>query len=139
MKKNTPIRKIMTTDVETVHTGQKLSDVRKMLSEKPYHHVPVVSGKKLIGIISATDMMRLSFEQYGANQHMTDVILDQQFTIEKVMSEEITSIKDKSTIRDAVTILSEGTFHSLPVVNDDGELQGLVTSTDLLRYLLDQF
>ncbi|MBU51493.1 MAG: CBS domain-containing protein [Deltaproteobacteria bacterium] len=139
MKKNTPIRKIMTADVETVHTGQKLSDVRKMLSEKPYHHVPVVSGKKLIGIISATDMMRLSFEQYGANQHMTDVILDQQFTIEKVMSEEITSIKDKSTIRDAVTILSEGTFHSLPVVNDDGELEGLVTSTDLLRYLLDQF
>lgn len=139
MKKNTPIRKIMTADVETVHTGQKLSDVRKMLSEKPYHHVPVVSGKKLIGIISATDMMRLSFEQYGANQHMTDVILDQQFSIEKVMSEEITSIKDKSTIRDAVTILSEGTFHSLPVVNDDGELEGLVTSTDLLRYLLDQF
>jgi len=45
MKKNEPISKIMSTEVVTVHQGQKLSDVRHIICETDIHHVPVVDGK----------------------------------------------------------------------------------------------
>lgn len=138
MKRNEPVSKIMTSDIRTVHVGQKLSEVRRLLADNPYHHVPVVSGEKLVGIITATDMLRLSLAIYGVDERAVDAMLDSQHTIESVMSTKLTTIKAKDTVRHAAGILSEGSFHSLPVV--DGEkLVGLVTSTDLIRYLLAQY
>ena len=42
MKKNEPIQQILRPDVITVHVGQNVSDVRKLLVEHGFHHVPVV-------------------------------------------------------------------------------------------------
>ncbi|MFT7462221.1 MAG: CBS domain-containing membrane protein, partial [Pseudohongiellaceae bacterium] len=44
MKKNEPISQVMTTKIVTTHTSQKVSDVRKLISENDFHHVPVLSG-----------------------------------------------------------------------------------------------
>jgi CBS domain-containing protein len=138
MKRNEPISNIMTKDVQTVHLGQKLSEVRRMLANGPFHHVPVVSGSKLIGMISATDMLELSLAIYGVDAHAIDAMLDEQHTIESVMSQKLTTISVKENVRAAAEIFGEGQFHSLPVV-DDGKLVGLVTSTDVIRYLLAQY
>ena len=133
-----PVSKIMTRDLETVHVGQKLSEVRRMLANNPYHHVPVVSGEKLVGLISSTDIVRLSLAIYGVDERAVDAMLDSQHTIEGVMSKTLTTIGVKDTVREAAELLAEGTFHSLPVV-DEGKLVGLVTSTDVIRYLLAQY
>ncbi len=138
MKRNEAVSKIMTSDVQTVHTGQKLSEVRRLLSDNPYHHVPVVSGKRLIGMISATDMLTLSLAIYGVDERAVDAMLDSQHTIESVMSTKLVTIGAKDTVRSAAEILGEGTFHSLPVVEGE-DLVGLVTSTDVIRYLLAQY
>ena len=139
MKKNESITKVMTSDVRTVHTGQKLSEVRRLMGEASIHHVPVVSGKALVGILSSTDLMRLSVETYGADERSMDAMLDHQFDIEAVMKSDPVTLTTKATVRDAAVILSEGTFHSLPIVDAEGALAGIVTSTDLIRYLLDQY
>lgn len=138
MKRNEPVSKIMTRELETVHVGQKLSEVRRMLANNPYHHVPVVSGDKLVGLISSTDMVKLSLEIFGADQRAVDAMLDTSHTIESVMSTKLITIGGKDTVRQAAELLSEGVFHSLPVV-DDGKLVGMVTSTDVIRYLLAQY
>lgn len=139
MKRNEPLTKIMTTEVETVNVKNKLSDVRKLISEKGIHHVPVVSGTKLVGLISATDMVRLSFSAYGADQRAVDAMLDHEFTIEGVMTKEVETLDDRTTVREAAQRLSPGGFHSLPVVDSEKNLVGMVTSTDLIRYLVDQY
>lgn len=139
MKRNEPVSKIMTTDVESVHIGMKLSEVRQRLAEKPYHHVPVVSGKKLIGLISSTDMVRLSLSLFGADQRAVDAMLDANHSIEAVMTKELTTVHVKDTVRDSAEKLADGTFHALPVVDDEGQLEGIVTSTDVIKYLLDQY
>ncbi len=138
MKRNEPVSKIMTTDIATVHTGQKLSEVRRMLANNPYHHVPVVSGEELVGMISSSDMLRLSLGIYGVDERTVDAMLDSQHTIESVMSTKLTTIAAKDTVRAAAELLGEGLFHSLPVV-DDNKLVGIVTSTDIIKYLLAQY
>jgi CBS domain-containing protein len=138
MKRNEPVSKIMTSDIATVHTGQKLSEVRRLLANNPYHHVPVVSGDTLVGIVSASDMLRLSLAIYGVDERTVDAMLDDQHSIDSVMSRNLNTIAAKDTVRSAAELLSGGVYHSLPVVDGD-RLVGIVTSTDIIKYLLDQY
>lgn len=139
MKKNESIAKILTTAVITIHTGQKVSDVRKLIAKHKFHHVPVVSGKKLVGLISASDILGISVEGVGSDDRSMDAYLDHQFSIEGLMTKELATLTIKSTIADAAEALSDGSFHAMPVVDDAGNLIGLLTSTDLIRYLRDLF
>ena len=60
-------------------------------------------------------------------------------TIEQLMQKEPVSVRENAPIREAAEVLVHRNFHSLPVVSDGHKLVGLVTSTDLIRYLLAQF
>jgi CBS domain-containing membrane protein len=55
------------------------------------------------------------------------------------MKKDLKTLSTKSTIADAAEVLSDGNFHAVPVVDKDEDLIGLVTSTDLIRYLRDLF
>ena len=139
MKKNESIEKIINRDLESVHTGMAISDVRKLFVQKGIHHVPVVSGEKLVGIISASDILGISVDGIGADPREMDAYLDHRFSIEELMTQNLKTLPVKSTIADAAELLSEGSFHAAPVVDDQGCLAGLVTSTDLIRYLRKLF
>jgi CBS domain-containing protein len=139
MKKNESITKIMSTNITTVHQGQKLSDVRHIICDSNIHHIPVVDGKILIGLISFTDLMKLNIVISGADERTIDSIVDQQFTIQDVMTTNLTTLKNTDTVRQASKILAESNFHSLPVVNEQKEIVGIVTMSDLIKYLNDQY
>jgi CBS domain-containing protein len=139
MKKNEPIDQVLTRDVITVHVGQSVSDVRKIFAKNGFHHVPVVSGKKLIGIVSASDILGISVEGVGSDERSMDAYLDHQFSIEGLMQTELKTISMKSYIAEAAEVLADGKVHAVPVVEEKNELVGLVTSTDLIRFLRDQF
>jgi CBS domain-containing protein len=139
VKQNEPVYKIMSSDLKTVHIAQKLSEARKVLADGAFEHLPVVSGDKLVGLLSSTDLMRLTYDAGNTDARSIDAVLDNQFTLEGVMTKNIQTIKRTDTVRYAAELLVKGTHHSLPVVEDDGKLIGIVTSTDLIRYLLDQY
>ena len=140
LKKNESVTHIMTKDLQTITIKTPLSEVGKIFSQSNFHHLPVVSGSELVGILSFTDLMRVSFaDSFGvtADQAVYE-LLDHTLSVEQVMTTELVTISTKQTIREAAELLAEGKFHSLPVV-DEGELVGMVTSADLLRHLLDQY
>jgi len=139
MKKSETISNVMSNNIISAQQGQTLSEVRHMMVDSNIHHIPVLAGQKLVGMVSFTDMMKLNVVINGADERTIDAIIDQQFQIKDVMSEELTTLSSKDTIRQASDILSENNFHAIPVTNGGGELQGIVTSSDLIRYLSDQY
>jgi len=139
MKKNDSVTKIMSADVAVVQEGQPLSEVRKKMVEMHIHHIPIVNGKKLVGLVSFTDLMKINMVINGADERSIDTIIDQQFKISDIMSSNITKIKNTETIRKASELLIKGHFHSLPVVDGDDHIVGIVTSTDLIKYLNDLY
>ena len=139
MKRNEPVKKIMSTDLITAHPKNTFSEISEKVKNNKIHHLPVVSGAKLIGILSVTDFMHYSFgSTFGVSERQVNVSLDHSISIEDIMQKEIKTVSPEDTIRTAAEILSSGDFHSLPVVKD-GDLVGIVTTTDLIRYLLDQY
>jgi len=129
----------MSTQLVTVHHGDPISKVRKIMNETGVHHVPVVSGEELVGIISWSDILRLSFSgAFNTDERAVDAALDHSMTLEQVMATEPVTIAETGKIREAAEILSRGDFHALPVVSGK-KLVGMVTSTDLIKYLHEQF
>ena len=128
----------MAPEVKTIEESRNLSDVRKLLVDNSFHHVPIVREEKIVGIISSNDMVRLTCDAYGTAERSIDDVLDNHFSISQVMSHDVITIKGDATIREAALLLGRGTFHSLPVVEPDGTLQGIITSTDLIRLLVEE-
>ena len=119
----------MSRNLITVHHGDPVSKVRQLIREHGVHHVPVVNGDQLAGIISYSDVLRVSYgDTFNADDRAVDAALDHTMTIEQLMAKDVTVLSEQSTIREAAEILAQGRFHSLPVVNG-GKLVGLVTSS----------
>jgi len=68
-----------------------------------------------------------------------DATLNHQFKIRDLMQRDLVTLHPTNTIRDAANMLGSGEFHSLPVVDRDNVLVGIVTSTDLIKYLADLY
>ncbi|MEO8224288.1 MAG: CBS domain-containing protein [Gammaproteobacteria bacterium] len=139
MKHNEPVSKIMSSEVKTIHVGQKLSEARHLLAHSTFDHAPVVSGDTLVGMLSSSDIMRLTYDADGSDSRSIDAVLDNEFTVEGTMTRDLETIRPGATIREAAQLLVKRSFHSLPVVEDGDKLVGIVTSTDLIRYLLEQY
>ena len=129
---------IMTKNPKTIHLKTLISEVGHIFSEGKFHHLPVVNGKELIGIVSYFDLIRVSFEQsFGViDEKAVYAVLDHTLDIESIMTKDPECIQDTSTIYEAAKRLSTGAFHSLPVVDANHEIKGIVTTKDLVDYLL---
>ncbi len=139
MIKKRPISDIMTKDVITVSRKDDLESAELLFKKKKIRHIPVVSGKKIVGMLSYTDLLRISFaDAIDEDESTVDTIVYNMFTIEQVMAKNVISVNPDTSIKEVAEILSAREFHAIPVV-DDGNLVGIVTTTDLINYLLDQF
>ena len=139
MKKNESVTHVMTANPISIGKNESVSTARRLINEKGIHHLPVVDGDKLVGILTSNDFLRVSFGEFGDQDGRSlDVILDHTYSLSDLMSGDPVSIDKNDTIRDAARILASSEFHSLPVV-DGSVLVGIVTSTDLIRHLLDQY
>jgi CBS domain-containing protein len=137
MKKRAPVSQIMSTDILTVNLTQNLRDVDALLKDQPIRHLPVVSGEKVIGMLSKTDLQRISFVNSAEGEQVTTTMYD-SLTINQVMTKDVITVDKEDTILDVATILSKNEFHALPVT-EAGKLVGIVTTTDLVKYLIDQY
>jgi CBS domain-containing protein len=137
MKNKPLLSDVMTREPETVHIGQPLSDVYTLLQNRKYHHVPVVEGDTPVGMISSTDILKLVYDVQDGDDRMLRTMLDYQFNLEDAMSTELVTVRNGESVRKVAEHLSTGDIHSVIVVNDDGELEGIVTSSDLIRQLAE--
>jgi CBS domain-containing protein len=128
---------IMTPWLEVLRPQAKLSEARRMLLDGLRHHLPVVSAEGvLLGLLSSTDMLRLSFDAYEVTGQTMDAVIDAQFSLKEIMRTNLVTIRENETVKRAAELLSSGTFHALPVVDDDDHVLGIVTSTDLIAFLI---
>ena len=135
MKQRVPVSGIMAKNVVTVNVTNSLAQAKYLFKQHKIRHIPVVSGKKIIGMLSYADLLRISFVD---STGQAGVEAYDMFTIEQVMVKNIVSISPETTIKEAAEILATNEFHALPVCEGD-ELVGILTTTDLIKYLISQY
>lgn len=139
MKKRTPVSQIMSKDVITLNHADDLVTAEKLFKSNKIRHIPVVSGKEIKGMLSFTDLLRISFaDATYEDESDVDTVVYNMFTIEQVMAKNLVTVNSHTTVKEVAEILASKEFHALPVV-DNNELVGIVTTTDLIKYLIEQF
>lgn len=138
MRHHIPVSTIMTKNVIALTRADDLQRAEELFNRHQIKHMPVVSGESIIGMLSFTDLMRISYAELSEDDgNSVDSVIFNMFTIEQVMEKDVVTVNSKTAIKRVAQILAEREFHALPVV-DEGTLVGIVTTTDLLNYFIKQ-
>src|SRR5919199_2044904 len=126
------VRDAMTRDVVTVDPEASAAQAWGICRERNIRHLPVVDDGRLIGIVSDRDLRDLSPPRDTPDQENTLGWV----RIRDVMTPEVVTAHPLDTIEHAARVIYEHKFNCLPVVAG-GELVGIITSSDLVRTLVE--
>jgi CBS domain-containing protein len=105
MIRKAPVTTIMTQNVVTLKKSDSLEKAEKLFKKYHIRHIPVVSGKAIIGMLSYTDLLRISFADSAFEEDdYVDSIVYNMFTIEQVMVKKIVCVKSSNTIKEVAEI-----------------------------------
>lgn len=128
----TPVSEVMTSRVHTAGSSESLKQIRQILVDERCHHIPILDEDRLVGMISARDLVRF------ARQHSPGASSGDAFDggiAADVMSKNVETIHVAEPVDAAIDRIGAGDIHALAVLGDEGELAGIVTHRDLLQYL----
>lgn len=124
-------RDAMTRHVVWVDPEYNLADAAELMKEWNIRHLPVVANNQVVGVLSDRDvLLRSSLDADGC------VVVDNGSSVGEVMSPDPHTCSPRNSVGNLAATMVERKIDSLPVVDDSGELLGLVTSTDLLEILI---
>ncbi|MFO0599837.1 MAG: CBS domain-containing protein [Myxococcaceae bacterium] len=118
------VHQIMTVDVACAKEAVPISVAWELMERRQVRHLPVVAaddGNRLVGFVSDRDLL-------AAGKHS-------QAPVASVMNRTPVSIDPQTTIREVCQLFLKKRFDAAPVADGEGNLLGLVTTSDLLRTL----
>jgi CBS domain-containing protein len=129
-----PVSAIMTRSVECVPAELEIDAVAAIFLEDGLSGMPVINrAGKPIGIISKTDLVR-EWYQRGKPREDGESYFP-RLTAGEIMNPIVTVLHGNASIARAAALLASQGLHRIPVVGDAGQVIGLLSSTDILRWL----
>ena len=132
-----PVKTLMTTNLITVNPGDKLIELKEIFEKNKIHHIPVVSYKKIVGIVSKTDFIYFmrGFSRNEEDQFVNEARL-RAYKAEDIMTKGLAKLTPDRRINVALEIFMENRFHAIPVLDEaSGELVGIITTFDIIKAL----
>ena len=124
------VKEHMTSNPGTVRENEPVSLAQRLMSDNKFHHMPVVNAlNKVVGILSDRDI-KTAIEVNEATDSPREVL------VKDIMTTEVETITPEDTLQIAASFMVDYRFNALPVVQN-GEIVGIITSTDLLKAFLD--
>jgi len=130
------VRHIMTEAVLTIGVHEPITEALRLFASHPVHHLPVVDGSELKGMLSSADMLKLEHFIPKSSTPASIALLTEKFHIDTLMRQPVVTAALDDTIADAALRMVSHGVHALPVVNDDNHLVGIVTTSDIMQALL---
>lgn len=145
-------REIMTKTVITVAPETRITEAARMMLEKGINGLPVVDQQgRLRGIICQSDLIAQqekvplpsfftlldSFIPLSPPRHLErEVQKIAAVTVERAMTADPLTVSPQTTLEEVATLMVTKNVHTLPVVDDQGRLVGIIGKEDVLRTLM---
>ena len=128
------VREIMMGSPVTLTPEDTLDLASDVISLGRIRHIPVVEEGRLVGLLSERDLMGAAASQIFGLKQRSKAALLKSVRIKDVMKKKVVTVGPQTPIRDVAHLMAEKKIGCVPVVSD-GSLVGLVTTTDILRYV----
>ncbi len=128
---------IMTKNVVSISLDEKLDLVDEIMSNGEIRHMPVTKGGRVVGVVSQRDLLRSKLSTLIDFPEEDRKNLLEVTDVEKVMTKSVEFADPDEPVTHAATRMLEERIGCLPVVNQDHELLGLITETDVMRCFVE--
>lgn len=144
---------IMSVEVVTVTKDVTVQETAKLLTEHKISGLPVLEGKKVIGMVTEGDLIfqdrKLDppafIELLGGviflkdpNKYLEGFRKMIATRVEDMMTTKVISIREDTPIEEIAAIMTEKRINRIPVLNEKGELVGIVSRQDLVKSLIKE-
>jgi acetoin utilization protein AcuB len=126
----------MSTNVITIDEDVSMMKASRLMKQHGIQHLPVMSKGRLAGILSDRDLKEAHPSKASTlDIHELYYLLD-QLKVKEIMAQKLHAAHPDDTIEKAAALMLKYDISALPVVNDEGNLQGIITKGDLFRALV---
>ncbi|MBK6828799.1 MAG: CBS domain-containing protein [Chitinophagaceae bacterium] len=113
-------RELQSQHLPSLHLHDKVYQALQLMNDNQITHLPVLDGEKFAGLLSEDDLLQ------SENDHALLSALEQSFSS--------FSVKEEDHFLKAVQLAADNGLSLVPVINEENELTGTVTYTELLRH-----
>lgn len=130
---STLLREVMRSKIVTVSVDDSLSTVEDIMRLGGVRHLLVVRGGKLVGVVTETDLLRLSLSTLNSQGNDYRRAFLQALDVSQAMSSPPITIEAYATMQKVAMLMAQHKIGCLPVLDGD-DLVGMVTTTDVLSH-----
>jgi len=130
------VSKKMKRDVITVTKNERMTTAKKILQEKNIRHLPVVDGKKLIGLVTNMDIRKAEASPATSLEIRELHYLLDKLTVGEIMTKNVITVSPDISVEEATTLLHDNKIGCLPVI-EDGNLVGMLSENDVMEILIE--
>jgi CBS domain-containing protein len=121
------VGELMTRELVTLKETQNLAMADELLRLNRIRHLPVVREGKLVGLVTHRDLLK------ATGLKCPDPV-KQPLWAADIMNRDVRTVRPDTSLREAVKVMLDNKFGCLPVVGEAGNLLGILTEADLVRY-----
>ncbi len=135
----TRVREIMTSPAIVIHPDASITEVQALMEEHGIRRLPVVDADgRLVGIVSAGDLREAMAVQAASvvNPYAPEAT-EGWLTVAEIMTPDPITITPDEPIWRVAELFIEHKIGGLPVVDEQDDLLGIVTESDLLRLVVE--
>ncbi len=125
---NEQVRRIMTVNPRVADPNQSIESLVASMEKEGLNQLPVVEEGKLLGLITTYDLWKCLRSEGNTDGK----------TVRDLMTTNVVRITPLDKVGTAAELFMDKRFKTLPVVNLNNELKGVVTSFDVLRHILTE-
>ena len=129
---------IMTSELLTAELDDTVGDITKIFAEHHIHHILVVEGSRILGVVSDRDILRATSPYANTDGEDARDSSTLRKKAHQIMTRRVVTVCTTDTAVEAAAIMLENRFNCLPVLSHAGAVVGILTKTDLLKCFLEQ-
>jgi len=132
--KGMQVHEIMSTDLEVVDRNDNLQAVEERMATKQLRHLAVLEQGEVVGMVTQRDLFKAAMSSTMGYGEKAQKAYLQSVRVKEIMVYPVVTVSPDTSVAAAADLIINKGIGCLPVV-DDTKLVGMVTKTDLLRYL----
>lgn len=118
------VNELMTPNAQAIWLTESLADAAKLMWKNDCGVLPIIKdGRKVIGMITDRDICMAVAMRDTNPSHVS---------VEEVMTGQVFSVNSDDDVEQALQLMQEHKVRRLPVVNPEGELEGILSMNDIV-------
>jgi acetoin utilization protein AcuB len=134
---NMLVKNWMSKNVVTIEAKDSMQRAISLMKEHKIRMLPVLKRGKLVGVVSDTDLKRASASDATMLDVQEMLYLIAKIKIKDIMTKKPFTVSPECTVEETAAILMEHKISGVPVIDEGGEVVGIITRDDLFKVLID--